>query len=568
MSETDGVLGASVPEPGPPGPELLHNEVALPPLSERMLERLRAAAEPLEVEAGEFLYRAGDGGYDFFIVDEGKIQIVREEGHGLPEAVVGEMSSGQFLGELNLLTGQVAFLSVRAAIASRVHHMPRSTFRRLMAEDGELSDVILAAFMARREQLRLGPAANTVEILGEEMSAATLALRNWAARLRLPHIWIDAEKPEGHTLLQLLKVPADDLPVVVTPTRVLHQATPGQLAEQLGLVYQEVPGRVFDLVVVGGGPGGLAAAVYGASEGLDTVLIEATSVGGQAGATTRIENYLGFPRGISGSDLIAKALLQAVKFGAVVNSPCEACALKTGDGQLVVTLSTGAEVPAHAVVVASGARYRKLPIDRWAEFEGAGIYYAATDLEARSCSGSDVAVIGGANSAGQAALFLAGKSSQVHLIVRNANLSKSMSRYLVDRVMSHPKIEVHLSSEVVGLGGEGRLESITVADRSTANQKEFGCQGLFCFIGAVPSTGWLDGVARDDDGFVLTGSALPEETAGRAFDILGRRPFPFETSVPGVFAAGDVRRGSMKRVAAAVGEGASSVSWVHQVVGK
>ncbi len=308
-------------------------------------------------------------------------------------------------------------------------------------------------------------------------------------------------------------------------------------------MYEAVPGRVFDLVVVGGGPAGLAAALYGASEGLDTVLVEATSVGGQAGASSRIENYLGFPRGISGADLTAKALLQAIKFGALVNSPCEACSLTTGDGQLVVTLSTGAQVPAHAVVVASGARYGRLPLERWSDFENAGIYYAATELEARSCRGSEVAVIGGANSAGQAALFLASKGSIVRLIVRGDDLSKKMSRYLVDRVVAHPWIEVHLSSEVVGLTGGDRLEAVTVEDRSTGGRTEIGCQGLFCFIGAVPSTGWLDGVERDDAGFVYTGNAVPPEAAQRMFDLLGRRPFPFESSVPGVFAAGDVRRG-------------------------
>ena len=548
--------------------DLPADETAFPVLTEDQLERLRAMTETQEVAAGEYLYRAGDGDYDFFVVSSGQVQIVREEGHGLPEAVILEAEPGQFLGELNLLTGQVAYLSARASTASRLYHMSRATFRRLMADDVEISDVILSAFMARRELLRQGPGAKSVEIVGEEMSAPTLALRNWAARLRLPHVWVDAESEEGHTLLRRLNAPVEDLPVVVTPTDVLRRATTGQLAEELGLVYREVPGRVFDLVVVGGGPAGLAAAVYGASEGLDTVLVESTSVGGQAGATTRIENYLGFPRGISGGDLTAKALLQAVKFGAVVNSPCEACSLTTIDGQLVVTLSTGAQVPAHAVVIASGARYRKLPVDRWAEFENAGIYYAATELEARTCSGSDVAVIGGANSAGQAALFMSTKAGLVHLIVRGDDLSKSMSRYLVDRVVSHPRIEVHLSSEVVGLGGGSRLESITVGDRLDGTSAQLACQGLFCFIGAEPSTGWLDGVERDDDGFVLTGNALPDEAARHVFDLLGRRAFPYETSVPGVFAAGDVRRGSMKRVAAAVGEGSSAVSWVHQAVGK
>ncbi len=558
-------------DPYPPPAGLLADldKLAFPVLSEPMLERLRAMAEPEEVDAGEFLYRAGDGGYDFYVVDSGKVEIVREEGHDLPEAVIAELASGQFLGELNLLTGQLAYLSARAATTSRLYHMPRSAFRRLMAEDAELSDVILGAFMARREKLRHGPAANSVEIVGDEMSVSTLALRNWAARLRLPHIWVDAESGQGQTLLRHLNASAKDLPVVVTPREVLRQATPGLLAEELGLVYHEVPGQVFDLVVVGGGPAGLAAAVYGASEGLDTVLVEASSVGGQAGSSSRIENYLGFPRGISGGDLTAKALLQAVKFGAEVNSPCEACSLKTGDGQLVVTLSTGAEVRAHAVIVASGARYRKLPIDRWAEFEEAGsIYYAATELEAKACRNADVAVIGGANSAGQAALFLAEKGSLVRLIVRGDDLAKDMSRYLIDRVVSHPRIEVRLSSQVVGLDGGRRLERITVEDRSTAETAELACQGLFCFIGAVPSTGWLGGVERDEDGFVYTGDAVPEEAVHSVFDALGRRPFPYETSVPGVFAAGDVRRGSIKRCAAAVGEGASAVSWAHHVVGK
>ncbi len=549
-----------------PGPDLA-TDAAFPLLSDEHLERLRAASEPAEFEAGHVLYRAGERGYDFFVVGAGEVEVILQEAPGVPAEVVVRLAPGQFLGELNLLTGQAAYLTARTATPARLYRMPRSDFRRLMAEDAELSDMVLGAFMARREVLRRGPAARSVEILGEEMSAATLALRNWAARLRLPHMWVDVESDEGQTLRELLRAGTDELPVVVTPTRVLHNATPGALAEELGLVYEAVPGRVFDLVVVGGGAG-LAAALYGSSEGLDTVLVESTSIGGQAGGSSRIENYLGFPRGISGGDLTANALLQAIKFGALVNSPCEACSLTTGDGQLVVTLSTGAQVPAHAVVVASGARYGRLPLERWSEFENAGIYYAATELEARSCRGSEVAVIGGANSAGQAALFLASKGSIVRLIVRGDDLAKKMSRYLVDRVVSHPRIEVHLSSEVVGLTGGDRLEAVTVEDRSSGARTQIGCQGLFCFIGAVPSTGWLDGVERDDAGFVYTGNAVPPEAAQRAFDLLGRQAFPFESSVPGVFAAGDVRRGSMKRVAAAVGEGASAVSWVHQAVGK
>ena len=294
----------------PPGADLLEDKVAFPLLSEQQLDRLRSVAEPEEFEAGEFLYRAGDSEYDFYVVESGKVEIVREEAHGLPEAVVVEMSAGHFLGELNLLTGQSAFLSARTATASRLYHMPRPAFRRLMADDAELSDVILGAFMARRERLRHGPAAKSVEIIGEEFSAPTLALRNWAARLRLPHVWVDAESEQGHTLLELLKAPAEDLPVVVTPTKVLHKATPGLLAAQLGLVYRAVPGRVFDLVVVGGGPAGLAAALYGASEGLETVLVEATSVGGQAGVELSHRELPGIPEGyirrrLDGEGLVA-----------------------------------------------------------------------------------------------------------------------------------------------------------------------------------------------------------------------------------------------------------------------
>ncbi len=552
----------------PQGPGSPPDNDPFPLLTEAQTERLRAVAEPADFPAGQVLYRAGEGDYDFFAVCSGEVEVVREAAAGLPEAVVVKIGPGQFTGELNMLTGQLAYLTVRTATPARLYRISRAAFHRLMADDAELSDVILSAFMGRRETLRLGEAARSVEILGEELSAATLALRNWAARQRLPHHWVDVETDEGRSLRQLLHASAEDLPLVVTPTKVLRNATPGLLAEQLGLIYRQVPGRVFDLVVVGGGPAGLAAAVYGASEGLDTVLVEARVPGGQAGGTTRIENYLGFPRGISGLELMAKAQLQAVKFGATLNSPCEACALKNVDGQLVVTLSTGAEVPAHAVIVASGARYGRLQLDHWSEFEGAGIYYAATELEARACRDSEVAIIGGANSAGQAALFMATKGSLVRLIVRGDDLAKKMSQYLVDRVQSHPRIEVHLSSEVVALGGTKRLESISVTHHADGTNNQFSCQGLFCFIGAVPSTGWLDGVERDESGFVYTGTALPEAAARHMFEVLGRSPFPYETSVPAVFAAGDVRRGSMKRVAAAVGEGSSAVSWVHQAIGK
>ncbi len=349
----------------------------------------------------------------------------------------------------------------------------------------------------------------------------------------------------------------------------LKRATPGELAEQqLGLAYRAPRDRVFDLVVVGGGPGGLAAAVYGASEGLDTVLVESVAVGGQAAASSRIENYLGFPSGLPGAELTSRALIQAQKFGASITSPCRAMSLHLGNGQLVVTLADGTEVSAHAVIVATGAAYRRLDLAHWGELEGAGIYYAATELEARACGQSEtpVAVVGGANSAGQAALFLAGRGTHVRLVVRGPDLERGMSRYLTERIEADARIEVHTGTEVVAVDGDGRLERISLR-QGPADPVEVACSGLFCFIGAVPATDWLTGVTLDHDGFVLTDTDLVDQDDLDAFALLGRQPLPFETSVPGVFAVGDVRRGSMKRVAAAVGEGASAVRSVHEAIG-
>jgi len=551
----------------------LDSDAAFPKLSPSQLARLSAWAEPVSVDVGDVLFTAGDAEYDLIIIESGEVEVIREATPDSPAEVVARHGPGRFLGELNMLTGQAVYLTARVAVAGRVRRIPPAQFRLLMAEDPELSDLILRAFMARREALRTGEGARSIEVVGSRSSAAGLALRNWAARQRLPHVWVDAETPEGENLIASLHVAAEDLPVVVTPTGVLPQVTPGVLAEHLGLAFKAVPGRVFDVVVVGAGPSGLAAAMYGASEGLDTVLVEAVAVGGQAAASSRIENYLGFPSGLAGADLTALALVQAQKFGASVTSPCEAMTLAVGDGHLAVVLVDGTQVVGHAVVVATGARYRKLPLDRWEHFEGAGIYYAATELEARLCGGSDVVVVGGANSAGQAALFLAGRNSRVTLVVRGADLLAGMSRYLADRIVADPRIDVRTSTEVVGLGGGATLEKVTLADRANATSAATAnatsdvvpCAGLFCFIGAVPSTTWLAGVALDDDGFVLTGQDLPDDIP--AFDLLDRLPLPFETNIPGVFAAGDVRHGSMKRVAAAVGDGASAVRSVHEAIG-
>lgn len=543
-------------------------EAISPALTDHESARLRKMGEEVTLSEGDLLYRAGDVDYDFFFIESGSVEILVPERPDQPSELITTHGAGRFLGELNMLTGQAAYLTARVKEPGRAVRIPRARFRQLMAEDPELADVILRTFMARRQLLREGAGAKSIEILGSSSSSEALALRNWASRLALPHTPVDVDTPSGRALLDSLDASVTDLPVVVTPTNVLRSATPGMLAEELGLTFKPVPGRVFDLVVVGGGPAGLAAAVYGASEGLDTVLVEAVAVGGQAAASSLIENYLGFPSGLAGADLTSRALVQAQKFGAEVTSPCQALSLRAGDGQLVVTLVDGTEIPTHSAVIATGAAYRKLDLENWATFEGAGIYYAATELEARSCSERDatVAVLGGANSAGQAALFLASRDMDVHLVVRSADIGKSMSQYLVDRVNADSRIDVHVGTQVVDVQGNGHLEMVAVEETASGARKDFSCEGLFCFIGAVPATDWLDGVALDQSGFVLTDTDLTDEDQA-GFSLLGRAPLPFETSIPGVFAAGDVRKGSMKRVAAAVGEGASAIRSVHQAIG-
>ena len=304
-------------------------------------------------------------------------------------------------------------------------------------------------------------------------------------------MWIEVESPEGEELLSALDAGIDDLPLAVTPTAELRRATPGMLSDNLGLAYRAVAGRHFDLVVVGGGPAGLGAAVYGASEGLDTVVFDKLAAGGQAAASARIENYLGFPSGLAGAELTSRAIIQAEKFGARITSPCKAASLRVVDGQLVVTLDDGTEVPTRAVIAASGCDYRSLDIDRWSDFEGAGIHYSATDLEAKACGGADVAVVGGANSAGQAALSLAGRGCKVRLVIRGHDLLADMSRYLADRILADPKIQVQPATEVVALGGGSFLDTVTLADRMNGDQEAVPCQGLFCFIGAaaMPASG-------------------------------------------------------------------------------
>ncbi|MDX6215593.1 MAG: thioredoxin reductase [Frankiales bacterium] len=534
-----------------------------PVLTAEQLDAIARRGVRQDVEAGEVLYRAGDRDYDFIVLGSAEVDVFRPAMPGAAPELIVRWGPGRFLGELGLVTGQTAMATTVTSSAGDVYRLGPAAFRRLMDEDAALSDVILRALLERRESLRLGEGAKTVEILGSTLSAATHALRTWASRQQVPHDWLNFDEPAGQALARAAGVEALDLPAVIMPNRIVRRATPGDVAEQLGLTFRHVEGVTYDVTIVGGGPAGLAAAVYSSSEGLGTMLLDSVAVGGQAAASARIENYLGFPSGLSGVELASRALVQANKFGAHIASPCEVVALDCEDGHLHVTLSNGDVVDSKSVVLATGARYRTLPLEGWNDYEATGIYYAATELEARACTGEPVTVVGGANSAGQASLFLADRGSPVELIVRAPDLASEMSQYLVARVLAHPHITVRISSNVTGLHGDGRLEGITVTSADEQAGIRRPCRGLFCFIGAAPATGWLGGIVLDADGFVLTDQGLTADDLGPVWTLLGRRPLPFETSVPGVFAVGDVRAGSLKRVAAAVGEGASVIRSVH-----
>lgn len=535
---------------------------SFPTLTPGQLSALTRRGTRAQTSAGEVLYSAGDRDYDFIVVESGQVEVMRPAMPGDPEVLIASWGAGQFLGELSLVTGQTALATARVRSPGVIHRIAGPQFRELLADDAQLSDLVLRTFIARREDLRHGEGARGLEILGSGMSAGTHELRTWASRQQLPHTWLDYDDDAGQALARTAGVDATDLPVVITATAIIRQATAAVVSDHLGLTLRADRGHDFDLVVIGGGPAGLAAAVYGASEGLATILLDSVAVGGQAAASSRIENYLGFPSGISGIDLTSRALVQASKFGAQISSPCLVVSLDCGGGRLRVRLSNDDVLAARSVIIATGAQYRKLPLDGWSRFEDAGIYYAATDIEARACAPLPVAVVGGANSAGQAALFLADAGSRVHLVVRGAELGAGMSRYLVDRVLAHPAISVHASTQVTRLGGEKRLEEVWLTT-GTSQPARIPCNGLFCFIGALPATGWLAGLALDKAGFVLTDRDITASSRGKAWTLLGRDPLPLETSVPAVFAAGDVRSGSMKRVAAAVGEGASAVRSVH-----
>jgi thioredoxin reductase (NADPH) len=540
--------------------ETLDDPAAFPTLNRDELATLDALGTRRRIEPGEYLYRAGDTSYDFFVVLSGEVEIfVTTDGE---EQMITRHGPGRFLGELNMLTGLRVFVTARVTEAGEVIVVPVAELRHLLATRPELSDLILAAFIARRAILMTG-AASSIRVIGSRFSPDSTAVREFLTRTGIPHEWVDADRDaavEGS--LRELGVGADELPVVIASDTVMRHATPGELAQYLGLTVDSIPARCFDLVIVGGGPSGLAAAVYGASEGLDTLSIEQIAPGGQAGTSSRIENYLGFPLGISGQELTQRALIQAEKFGAHLTAPCAAVSLRREAGHLIVGLGDGTEVAGRAVIVASGARYRRLDAAHLEEFEPTSVYYAATEAELRECRGAPVVVAGGGNSAGQAAMFLS-QSCPVTIIIRGGDLGRSMSRYLVDRIEADERVTVRTNTRILELEGNGQLQAMRVADPD--GEATVRVSALFSFIGAEPNSAWLSGCAAlDDDGFVVTDRALTDEQLGEDWATLGRRPLPYETSRPGLFAVGDVRSGSTKRVAGAVGEGSAAVRSVHE----
>ncbi len=513
-----------------------------PALTASQLGALAEVGEERTASAGDVLYRIGDQRYPFIAVREGEVAVLDAAGNEITRH-----GPSKFLGEVNLLSGQAAFVTATAATPLRYIAVDREALRSLLFEDGALSSIVLATFIARREALQQ-VAGLGVEIVGPHSSAATRRLLEFVRSNRLPFTWRDpglADDPDAAALVAGLA--ASDLPLVRLPGGVEMRApSPGELSRALGIGRELASRDEVDLLIVGAGPAGLGAAVYGASEGLETLVVESSALGGQAGESRRIENYLGFPAGITGSELTMRAVVQSRKFGARSATPYRAVALEPGEVRHTVRLEDGQEIAARAVLLATGAQYRRLPVEHLSDYEGVSVFYAAGPPEQQLCGASRVGVVGGGNSAGQAAVWLARGGALVTLLHRRADLRETMSDYLV-RELDRYRVAVRDRSEIAALQGDGgRLEGVTLKSGD-----HVPLSFLFLFLGARPCTEWLDeAIARDDDGFILTGSAAGSENL-------------LETSVPGVYAAGDARSGSTKRCAAAVGEGAMAVQFVH-----
>ncbi|HEY6345510.1 MAG TPA: FAD-dependent oxidoreductase [Bryobacteraceae bacterium] len=534
-----------------------------PTLTKAQIDRIAAHGLARSMRAGEILVEQGDTAVPFFVIVSGELEAVRPS--GAIETLITIFRAGQFSGEVGTLSGRRAIARLRARTDGSLIQLSRERLLALVQTDGELSEVLMRAFILRRAELQ-AQGIGDVTVVGSSHSSDTLRIKEFLSRNGHPYTYIDLERDAAvQDLLDHFRISDTDIPVMICRGQIaLRNPTNEEIARCLGFNPSLDQTKVCDLVIIGAGPSGLAAAVYGASEGLDVLLLETYSPGGQAGSSSRIENYLGFPAGISGNELAARAYTQAQKFGAQMVL-AKATGIRCERKPYVVELQDGSRVSARAIVIATGARYSKLPLDNLARFEGAGVYYGATFVEAQLCKGEDVIVVGGGNSAGQAAVFLAETTNHVYLLVRSDGLADTMSRYLIRRIEQHPKITLLPHTEISALTGEKHLEQVTWRNNQTGATATKDILHVFIMTGAVPNTAWLDHcVTLDEKGFVKTGPALSSEELAAAQWPLTRRPYLLETSLPGVFAAGDVRGANVKRVASAVGEGSIAISFVHQ----
>lgn len=535
------------------------HKVAFPTLDDMQVAALAKFGARRVLGDGETLFKAGDREYKFFVVERGAVEIVEHSSGKTKRVALHERHA--FGGDVSLVTGRPALISAIARGDTEVFEISPADIRRVMSERPALGEILLRAFIARRELL-VASDFQGLKIIGSGSSRDTFRIRDFLARNQVPFTWVDLDREsQVNDLLRGFGLSETDTPVVVFGSEpLLRNPSTRALAELIG-VRPPLTQKTYDLVIIGGGPAGLAAAVYGSSEGLATVVIDSIAPGGQAGTSSKIENYLGFPTGISGGELANRAILQAQKFGAQFSSPSRATRLAFVDDVCHVFFDDDGHVLTRCVLIATGADYRKLSVPGRERLEGCGVYYAATATEAQMCRGSDVVVVGGGNSAGQAAMFLSEQTLKVYVLIRGDDLRKSMSSYLVERIEKADNIEVLAESEISKMLGDGRLEACEIRNCRTGEVRTVPTSAMFTFIGAVPCTDWLPKeIEKDPKGFIKTGRSVMDSPYWTA----KREPFLLETSRPGVFAAGDVRVGSTKRVASAVGEGAIAVMFVHE----
>ena len=548
--------------PSQPAPDV---DQAFPRLTPEQIERIAVHGRMRRVERGEVLVAAGKPTPKFFVVSTGTIEALNLTSDG--EATVTTILAGQFTGEVTMLSGRRALVTLRVAEPGEVIEVDRDQLLGLVQTDAELSEIFVRAFLLRRARLIAGGFGDVV-LVGSNHSSDTLRIKEFLTRNAHPYSTIDPDSdPDVQHLLDRFQFSIDEIPVLICRGKtVLRNPTNREIADCLGFNDSVDQKHARDVVIVGAGPSGLAAAVYAASEGLDVLVLESSAPGGQAGSSSRIENYLGFPSGISGGELTARAYTQAQKFGAEILIAEGATRLDCTRNAYTIEIDNGPRVPARTVIIATGAEYRKLPLENITRFEGAGIYYGATFIESQLCEGEEVIVVGGGNSAGQAAVFLAQTARMVHMLIRSKGLADTMSRYLIRRIEENPAIALRTCTEITALEGNGHLERVQWrTDNSPAETHNI--QHVFVMTGAAPSTSWLNGcVALDSQGFIKTGPDLSRDELSAAKWPFTRQPHLLETSRPGVFAVGDVRAGNIKRVASAVGEGSIAISFVHQAL--